>query len=212
MINTPFLERNAEYYDRMLARGEVCETFDPILKSALHYLGSMQDPRVLELGCGTGQMATRIQALNIPYRGFDFSQGAIDHCHKNGVDLVSLGNAYDPAVYEPPDFNVILALEFFEHVDDLRVISEFPPGCQVLFSVPDFVKTTHLRAYQNPQTDIVEYYADFMAVKQVTPLALSSIAGTTLTIYMVHAVVAPAPIMQVPSAVRTVLPVKAVRS
>ena len=57
------------------------------------------------------------------------------------------------------DYNLILALEVFEHIDERNAIGCFPEGVHVLFSVPDFVETAHLRAYQDPQRDIIDYYA-----------------------------------------------------
>ena len=83
---------------------------------------------------------------------------------------------------------MILALEVFEHIDDLSAIGHFPEGTHVLFSVPDFVETAHLRAYQDPQRDIVDYYAGGLAVGQVLPFRFVSDCGKILTIFLVHAV------------------------
>jgi len=83
---------------------------------------------------------------------------------------------------------VIIALEVFERLDDRRVVGRFPPGAQVLFSVPDFVETSHLRAYQDPERDIVAYYGGLLAVGQILPFRFTAADGHTLTIRLAHAV------------------------
>ena len=193
MIETPFAERDAEYYDRLYEAEQSAESYAPVSKAVLDFLSQMADPRVLEVGCGTGNLAARISSKKIPYRGFDFSPVAIDRCLKRGIERVSIGTAYDARMYASGDYNVIVALEVFEHIDDLRAIANFPRDLNVLFSVPDFVETSHLRAYQDPQSDIVDYYAGLMTVGEIVPFNYESEAGLPLTIYMVHAVVGDGP-------------------
>jgi len=193
MIETHFIERDAAYYDRFYEEGYSTASYAPVYEAVIDFLLRMPDPRVLEVGCGIGDLAARICLEKIPYRGFDVSPVAIDQCRTHGVRGVSIGSAYDARMYAPKDFNVIVALEVFEHIDDLRAIAKFPRDLHVLFSVPDFVETSHLRAYQDPQSDIVEYYAGQMAVGGILPFTFESEAGTLLTIYLAHAVVGDGP-------------------
>lgn len=194
MIETPFAERDAEFYDQLYEEGySSTELYAPVYDAVLDFLCQLPDPRVLEVGCGTGDLAARISSENIPYRGFDLSPVAIERCHKRGNAEVSVGTAYDRKMYAPKDYNIIVALEVFEHIDDLRAITNFPCDLKVLFSVPDFVETSHMRAYQDPQSDIVEYYADLMKVGEILPFKFESEAGLPLTIYMAHAVVGAGP-------------------
>jgi len=194
MIETPFAERDALYYDQLYEAGHSsAELYAPVYDAALEVLCQLPDPRVLEVGCGTGDFAARISSENIPYRGFDLSPVAIERSRKRGNAEVSVGTAYDKKMYAPEDYNIIVALEVFEHIDDLRAIANFPRDLHVLFSVPDFVETSHLRAYQDPQSDIVEYYAGQMAVREILPFTFESEAGTVLTIYLAHAVVGDGP-------------------
>ena len=188
MIQTPFRERGADYYDRVYANGEYTAACQPVYGAVLDYLARMPDPRVLEVGCGTGDLALQIVERKIPYRGFDLSPVAIDRGRARGLAQVQVGNAYDAVSYEPDDYNLVLALEVFEHIDDLRALRNFPPHKQVLFSVPDYVETSHLRAYQDPKRDIVEYYDGLLSIGTVLPFKFRSKAGITLTIFLTHAV------------------------
>jgi SAM-dependent methyltransferase len=193
MINTPFAERDASYYDRIYAAGYPTRAYRPVYAAVLDFLRRMAAPAVLEVGCGTGDLAELITGADIPYRGFDISPVAIARCRVRGLVSARLGNAYDEENYEPHDYNLVVALEVFEHIDDRRAIGCFPEGVHVLFSVPDFVETAHLRAYQEPQRDIIDYYAGHLAVGQVLPFRFVSDCGKILTIFLVHAVAGPGP-------------------
>ena len=188
MIETPFREKTAEYYDRIYADGYSAASYRPVYEAVLDFLQRMRAASVLEVGCGTGELAAQVVAAGIPYRGFDISPVAVEQVRARGIETVRVGSAYAPDNYRPRDYNVIVALEVFEHIDDRRAIGHFPPGVHVLFSVPDFVETAHLRAYQDPQRDIVQYYSGLLAVGQVLPFRFASPAGVTLTIFLVHAV------------------------
>jgi hypothetical protein len=59
--------------------------------------------------------------------------------------------------------------------------------------VPDFVETSHLRAYQDPQRDIVDHFAGLLTVGQVLPFKYRAAADQQLTIYLAHAVAGPGP-------------------
>ena len=66
MINTPFAERDAAYYDRIYASGYSTQSYRPIYAAALDFLRRMAAPAVLELGCGTGDLAHMITQAGIP--------------------------------------------------------------------------------------------------------------------------------------------------
>jgi 2-polyprenyl-3-methyl-5-hydroxy-6-metoxy-1,4-benzoquinol methylase len=193
MIYTPFREKDASYYDRIYESGYSTQAYRPIYEAVLDFLGRMDQPRVLEVGCGTGDLARQIVQQNIHYRGFDISSVAIARCRAMGISGITVGSAYEPANYMPHDFNVVVALEVFEHIDDREAIGHFPDGTHVLFSVPNFVETSHLRAYQDPPNDIVEYYRGLLTVGQVLPFQFVSPDGQILTIFLVHATVGAGP-------------------
>jgi len=189
MIHTPFKERDAGYYDRIYASGYSTRSYQPVYDAVLDFLARMPDARVLEVGCGAGDLGVQICRRGMDYRGFDISPVAVDRCRAAGLETVTLGSAYDPECYQSQEYDVIIALEVFEHIEDRRAIELFPPGVHVLFSVPDFVETSHLRAYQDPQRDIVGYFSGLLGVGQILPFKFVSSSGQMLTIYLVHAVV-----------------------
>ena len=193
MIYTPFAEKDAAYYDRIYEVGYDTVSYRPIYDAVLDFLGRLPEASVLEVGCGTGDLAHSICLNNIPYRGFDISPVAIGRCEDNVVGNVSVASAYDAEAYQPVDYNIVIALEVFEHIHDRLAIGKFPPGVQVLFSVPNFVETAHLRAYEDPERDIVQYYRGRLSIGQVLPFDFVSPDGQLLTIYLAHAVVGPGP-------------------
>jgi len=193
MIYTPFREKDASYYDRIYESGYSTQAYRPIYEAVLEALGGWPQPRVLEVGCGTGELARKIVQRNIYYRGFDISPVAIARCRAMGVTSVGVRSAYESASYLPHDFNVVVALEVFEHIDDREAIGHFPDGTHVLFSVPNFVETSHLRAYQDPANDIVDYYKGLLTVRQVLPFEFVSPDGQILTIFLVGATVGAGP-------------------
>jgi cyclopropane fatty-acyl-phospholipid synthase-like methyltransferase len=192
MIYTPFTEKGAAYYDRIYAAGYSTSSYRPVYDAVIDFLERFPGASVLEVGCGMGDLAQRIAGLHIPYRGFDVSPVAIDRCQGVGLN-VKVASAYDAESYTPVDYSVIVALEVFEHLDDRRVVSLFPQATHVLFSVPDFVETSHLRAYQDPQRDIVDYFQGLLSVGEILPFRFTAPDGHTLTIHLAHAVVGRAP-------------------
>lgn len=192
MIYTPFTEKGAAYYDRIYAEGQSTTTYRPIHDAVLHYLRHFPRASVLEVGCGMGELALRITDQGIPYRGFDLSEVAVDRCRAHGL-AAHVASAYDAASYQPVDYSVIVALEVFEHLDDRRAAAHFPRGIHVLFSVPDFVETSHLRAYQDPERDIVQYFSGVLAVGQILPFQFIAPDGQTLTLHLAHAVAGDGP-------------------
>jgi len=192
MIYTPFTEKGAAYYDRIYAAGQPTGTHRPVYDAVLDFLQRFPAASVLEVGCGTGELARRIAGLGIPYRGFDVSPVAVDRCRALGLTSV-VASAYDAASYLPVDYSVIVALEVLEHLDDRRAAAHFPRGMHVLFSVPDFVETSHLRAYQDPERDIVQYFQGVLAVGRILPFQFIAPDGQTLTLHLAHAVAGDGP-------------------
>ncbi len=162
-------EQPATYYDEIYRRGYDTGGYDPIYREVIRIIGKLNTPRVLEVGCGTGGLAKLIIEQGIPYRGFDFSLAAIDCCRKlcPGGDF-RVADAYDPTSYQPVDYNVVVAIEVLEHVDDLKVIGFLPPHVRLLASLPDFPNEAHLRYYVDTQKDIVERFASRVRISGIT--------------------------------------------
>jgi 2-polyprenyl-3-methyl-5-hydroxy-6-metoxy-1,4-benzoquinol methylase len=144
----------------------------------------------LEIGCGLGDLGQLVIERGYPYRGFDFSPEAIQQCRRRFPEGgFRVGDAYEAASYHPQDYNVVIALEVLEHVDDFRVMENIPPGVRIIASVPNYNDVAHLRLYQDPQRDIAERfcpYMQFLTVKAGHSSPASD--GSPRTIFLFHGI------------------------
>ena len=104
-----------------------------------------KDERILEIGCGTGQLANLLfDQDKTNYIGYDFSEVGIKQCHNLGLYpmIFKIGNAYDPELYK--DYDVLLCCETLEHVKDLDVLENVEKGKKIVLSLPDFPAPNHL--------------------------------------------------------------------
>jgi len=190
MIVTGNLEKSAEYYSEIYRQGYDTQGYYPLYQLVVRFLDSFPSPRVLELGCGIGDLGRMIIARGYPYRGFDFSKEAIARCKQvcpEGNFFV--GNIYNPAGFLPVDYNVAVALEVLEHVDDLRVMEYLPPGVRLIASVPDYDDAAHLRLYKDIQQDIIERYRPYLHVVEVaTATAANAQTGLKQSIHILSAI------------------------
>lgn len=171
MRGTGHPEKKSEYYDNIYAAGYNTVRYQPIYRAILENLKALKSPRVLEVGCGVGDLGKMIVDSGIPYRGFDFSEQAIECSRKLCPEgKFWTGDAYDKANYLPADYNVVIALEVLEHTDDLCVLENIPAGVHIVGSVPNFDDVAHLRVYEDPQRDIVERFKSLLNVTQVFPV------------------------------------------
>jgi SAM-dependent methyltransferase len=116
--------------------------------------------RVLEVGCGSGQLASYLigDGHVRSYAGVDFSRQAIEIARQAAPDgTFIVGDAVDPRTYEG-DFDCIICTEVLEHLaDDLRVVSLFPHGTRCLCTVPDFRYPSHLRHFTSVEAVVQRY-------------------------------------------------------
>lgn len=168
MFVTGHEEKEAGYYTDIYSRGYNTAGYYPLYRAVLKVIQGLPSARILELGCGIGDLGKMIIEAGHTYRGFDFSEEAIAQCRRlcpQGDFRV--GNVYNSADYLPPDYNVVIALEVLEHVDDLQVIRNIPPGVRVIGSVPDYDDVAHLRLYRDVRKDIIEHYSPYMQIVEV---------------------------------------------
>ncbi|MEW6013869.1 MAG: SEC-C metal-binding domain-containing protein [Candidatus Zixiibacteriota bacterium] len=161
-------EKASGYYDEIYARGYNTGGYYPLYRQVLRMVNQIPEPRVLEIGCGVGDLAKILIENDIPYRGFDFSEKAVE-CAKNLCPTGNfiVGDAYERSCYHPEDYNIAIALEVLEHLDDFRVIENIPEGVELIASVPNYYDTAHLRLYQDPQRDIIERFRPYLKVSHV---------------------------------------------
>ena len=118
-------------------------------------------PRILDVGCGTGANLKMLAAYGSA-EGVDISPQAVDFCRERGLDSVKLGAAED-LPYESGSFELVTALDVVEHLDDdvaglremRRVLRAdgrlllFVPAFMFLWGVQDEV-SNHRRRYTLP--------------------------------------------------------------
>ena len=126
---------------------------------ALIFMKRIQSPKILEIGCGTGQFAHYLYDEGcIDYHGFDFSPEAIRIAKKTINQSFSLGDALDKASY-CHDYNLIISLEVLEHIwDDLRVLNNIKQGTYIIFSLPVSNDISHVRWFMNWREIEKRYY------------------------------------------------------
>ena len=97
--------------------------------------------RILDAGCGTGQMTKQLEGIGEAV-GMDSASEAIAYARSRGVERLVRGSITAPPFAEQ-SFDCVLALDVIEHVDDdmgiltslFRVIK---PGGHLIITVPAF--------------------------------------------------------------------------
>jgi glycosyltransferase involved in cell wall biosynthesis len=127
------LERAWDYYDDLYRKTAETTRYEEIYRK----VGSWTKGRVLDIACGTAQLARYVH----DYSGFDFS---IEALKKAQSPNVWAGNAYTENF---DGYDTYVLLEVLEHLDDIQVLTRIPKGKLVIFSVPSFPDDAHIRTY-----------------------------------------------------------------
>jgi len=190
MITTTHDEQGHEYYDSVYARGYATHNYHPLYQQVLKMIEQGSTPkRVLEIGCGVGDLGKMIVERGHQYRGFDFSPVAVE-CSRKLCPTADfrVGDAYDPSSYQPHDYDAAVALEVLEHLDDFKVIDNIPPSVRLIASVPDYDDVAHLRLYKDPKRDIIERFKPLLHVTDIVSLTGKGQTGEPKTIYLFQAI------------------------
>lgn len=119
------------------------------------------NPRILDVGCGTGANL-KMLAAHGQAEGVDISPQAVEFCRERGLNSVKLG-AIEHLPYDTDSFDLVTALDVVEHLDDdvaglremRRVLRRdgrllvFVPAFMFLWGVQDDV-SNHRRRYTLP--------------------------------------------------------------
>src|SRR5688572_14335973 len=97
--------------------------------------------RILDAGCGTGQMLKCLEAHGEAI-GIDSSSQAIGYAQARGVRRLVRGSITDPP-FRDGSFDCVVALDVIEHVDDdIGILSKLhevvKPGGHLVITVPAF--------------------------------------------------------------------------
>jgi len=74
---------------------------------------------LLDVGCGRGQMVAYARDIGIEAEGFDFSEWATGdegRYHKTEAKWIKCHDATEPWPYEDGSFELVIALDLFEHI------------------------------------------------------------------------------------------------
>ena len=104
--------------------------------------------KVLELGCGTGEIAAAVAEMGYEVTACDIARGMVEIARRNRfrvpVQWLILEPGWTALPFPDRSFSAVLAASVFEYLCDLpRVVAEVSrvlrPGGALLFSVPNLV-------------------------------------------------------------------------
>jgi SAM-dependent methyltransferase len=138
--------------------------------------------RLLEIGCGTGQLAGALRdaALLEAYCGFDFSPQRLAHARTVCPGWrFEVADAFKTELFDSFDYDAALSTEFLEHVEgDLEVLARLRPGTWFIGTVPNFPFVSHVRHFADT-AEVSRRYAGLFERLEVVPIPLND-KGKTL--------------------------------
>lgn len=165
-------------YDKMYFKHYSKTQYAGGWEKAIEIIKQINDPRVIEIGCGPGQFANLLFDNGITnYKGIDFSSEAINLAkitNEKYNELFCLDNAYTSKIYYE-DYNIAILFEVLEHVsNDIDLIKKIRKNTDILFSVPNFYSESHIRWFNN-EKEIINRYKDLLNIKQIITFNISTI-------------------------------------
>lgn len=151
-------EKSADWYD---------QSFEDLAEWRLHYTEShyyflwtvivdrlkrANARRVLDIGCGPGQLACLIRDRGIAeYQGFDFSPKRVEQAQRVCPEFrFTVDDAFTTDLFTAFPYDSVVCTEFLEHVErDLEVLARISSGARVLATVPNFPGAAHVRFFEN---------------------------------------------------------------
>jgi len=166
-------EREVRYYNGLFIESEEYKLhyreslYYVLWTQIIQFLKNIKEPRILELGCGSGQFAHYLYDEGFKeYKGFDFSPVAVNCAKKTVNQSFFKGNALDIVNYQY-DYNVVVALEIIEHIkDEFTLIKNIKTGSPFIFSLPTFNDPSHVRWFHS-QRQIEKRYYKFLNIKKI---------------------------------------------
>ncbi len=177
------VERGATWYDTVYAENATyrldwtVSPYFPVWRKLIDNLSAGAPHRLLEIGCGSGQLARAMSEKGIlsEYLGFDYSEEAVRLAQQLAPSLdFEVWNAFEGAIYARGDWQVFLCTEVLEHIeDDLGVLKLLPPGRTFVGTVPDFDSAAHVRFFRS-EDEVRHRYGDLLEGFEVETLNMDS--------------------------------------
>lgn len=106
--------------------------------------------KILELGAGPGQFASMLEDSGIKdYVGVDFSPLAVEMSTKVTKLRIVCKKIEDADLESDKTYEIVVALEILEHLDNDRgLLKRLRPGTKIVFTVPAFDGTSHVRHFK----------------------------------------------------------------
>ena len=179
-----------DYYDRMYAEDDrtyeepLSSPYYPLYRRVVEFANTPETALVLEVGCGSGVLANMLVGAGLSYRGFDFSEIAVEKAKALVPETqFFIGDATDPAAYVG-DYDTIVCCEVLEHIEaDLQAISLWARGARCICSVPNFDYESHVRFFGS-EKEVVARYSRLIDISRVEKVAKSPRAHTTWPEYL----------------------------
>jgi len=176
------VEQPAEYYDWTFEQNEHWTThytashWYPLWTVVADRIQRADAQKVLDIGCGPGQVAALLSDKDIPeYLGLDFSPSRIKQASQACPGYrFEVADVFETDLLEAWDYDCVLIMEFLEHIErDIDVIKRLKPGVRVIATVPDFPAAGHVRHFTSLES-VVERYRDLFDPFDVEPHLINS--------------------------------------
>lgn len=141
--------------------------YHPMWDKAASWIKEINQPPILDIGCGVGQFAHLLydRKAPVPYLGIDLSAEAIRRTPKfedyqfHHLDVFDLK-------FELIEYKTVCLLEVLEHLEaDRSVIQRIASGTPVICSVPNYDSPTHVRYFKG-MADVIQRYWDLLAFER----------------------------------------------
>ncbi|BAY34389.1 hypothetical protein NIES2107_62940 [Nostoc carneum NIES-2107] len=111
----------ARVYNEDWALGVLKETLPALEKLILPSL--IKDTQILDLGCGTGQLAQKLLEKGYKVTGIDASKGMLRYALENASEAKLILN--DARILDfPPTFDAVISIGAFNHVMSLEELTD----------------------------------------------------------------------------------------
>ena len=194
-------ERDALFYDDMYRTGGYQGQYHihysesryfPVWDRGAEIISSIDNPYILDIGCGPGQFAHLLFDRGITtYKGIDHSSEAIKLAQKNVPQWAENFTVSDIFKMDAlsKNFNIIIMFEVLEHLErDLDLLRLIPSGAKILFSVPSYGSESHVRQFKRCQ-DVKKRYALLVDITLVEDFTDCPEPGKT--IFIVYGTIKP---------------------